>query len=131
MNETEQNKLEQRTREVFAREVAGLDAATRSKLNRARQRALSELERPSFALLRRPLPQAAAAAVALAAIGTFVVMRGGSLPGEAVPDIAAAADIEILLAEDDMEFLEEIEFYAWLESQGEFSDLEDAEEGAG
>jgi len=33
--------FEQRARELFSGEVEGLDAATRSKLNQARQRALT------------------------------------------------------------------------------------------
>jgi hypothetical protein len=128
MNENDQKEFERQTRELFDREVAGLDAATRSKLNRARQRALAELDRPTATLLRGPLPQAAAAAVAVAAIGGLLLLRGGVAPEVATPDFAVVSDIEILLAEDDLEFLEEIEFYAWLEAQPEFENLE---EGAG
>jgi hypothetical protein len=131
MNENDQKEFERRTRELFDQEVAGIDAATRSKLNRARQRALCELERPAFSLLRAPMPQAAAAAVVVAAVAGALFMRGGVLPEAGMPDVAEATDIEILLAEDDMEFLEEIEFYAWLEAQPEFQALEDTGEGAG
>lgn len=131
MNEIEQQEFERRTREVFDREVAGLDAATRSKLNRARQRALTELDRPAPWLLRIPMPQAAAASIAVAAIVGVLLMRSGVAPEDVPLDFAAATDIEILLAEDDMEFLEEIEFYAWLEEQPEFQGIEDTLEGAG
>jgi hypothetical protein len=129
MSDNEQ--FERRTRELFDAEVAGLDAATRSKLNRARQRALSELERPAASLLRAPLPQAAAATIAVVAIGGMLLLRGGAGVDAPVPEVTAVSDIEILLAEDDIEFLEEIEFYAWLEAQPEFEALTDAQEGAG
>lgn len=130
MNEHEQKNFELRTREVFDAEVAGLDAATRSKLNRARQRALAELDRPAISLLRSPLPQAAAT-IAVAAIGGLLFMRSGVVPEEATVNLTEASVIEILIAEDDIEFLEEIEFYAWLEAQPEFEGLEDTLEGAG
>ncbi len=131
MNDNEQKEFERRTRELFDSEVAGLDAATRSKLNRARQRALTELDRPAASLLRAPLPQAAAATLAVAAIGGLLFLRGGAVLEEPIPEITAVSDIEILLAEDDIEFLEEIEFYAWLEAQPEFEELADTLEGAG
>ena len=41
MNDKSKEEFERKTRELFDAEVAGLDAATRSKLNRARQRALT------------------------------------------------------------------------------------------
>ena len=131
MKENDHEKFERRTRELFDEEVAGLDAATRSKLNQARQRALAELDRPAFSLVRVPLPQAAVAAIAVAAVSSFLFLRGGVSPVEPAVDFASASDIEILLAEDDMEFLEELEFYAWLEEQPEFAELEGESEGAG
>lgn len=131
MSDNEHKEFEQRTRELFDREVTDLDAATRSKLNQARQRALAELDRPAWSPLRMPLPQAAAGAVAVAAISAFLVFRTDVAVVEPDLDFAAASDIEILLAEDDMEFLEELEFYAWLEEQPEFADIEDTLEGAG
>lgn len=131
MNDEDNKAFEQRTRELFEGEAAGLDAATRSKLNRARQRALAELDRPASSLLRSPLPQAAAAGIAVAGIAAVLLMRAGVEPDGAIPEITAASDIEILLAEDDMAFLEELEFYAWLEAQPEFEGLDDVLDGAG
>lgn len=131
MNDKDHKEFEQKARELFDREVAGLDGATRSKLNQARQRALAELDRPAWSLVRLPVPQAALGAVAVAVVSGLLFMRSGVSPVEPTPDFATASDIEILLAEDDMEFLEELEFYAWLEEQPEFADTEDPLEGAG
>ena len=131
MSDKDQKDFEQRTRELFDREVAGLDAATRSKLNQARQRALTEMDRPALLPLRIPVPQAAVAAVAVAAISALFIFRADVTTDDSSIDFAAASDIEILLAEDDLEFLEELEFYAWLEAQPEFADTEDSLEGAG
>jgi hypothetical protein len=131
MNDKSKEEFERKTRELFDAEVAGLDAATRSKLNHARQRALTELDRSGFTLLRTPLPQAAAAAIAVAAVGGLLFLRGGVETPIPTADVSVASDIEILLAEDDIEFLEEIEFYAWLEAQPEFEALTQSQEGAG
>ncbi|MGD2166487.1 MAG: hypothetical protein PVF63_00170 [Gammaproteobacteria bacterium] len=131
MSDNDHEDFVRRTRELFDREVSGLDAATRSKLNRARQRALAELDRPAASLLRAPLPQATFAVIAMAAVGGLLFLRAGMDSGDATPDFAEASDIEILLAEDDMAFLEELEFYVWLEELPEFEGPEDSIEGAG
>ena len=43
--------------------------------------------------------------------------RGPSLDLPAVASEASAADMEIVLAGDNLEMLEELEFYAWLTDQ--------------
>lgn len=130
MNEDNHQDFEKRTRERFDSDVAGLDAATRSKLNRARQRALGELDRaPPWRWLSAP--QTALAGVVVAVIGGWLLIRSVPLGEDALPEVAAASEFDILLAEDELEFLEEIEFYAWLEAQPEFEGLADTLDGAG
>ena len=132
MNEkqSDSDAFEQRTRELYEADVAGLDAATRSKLTQARQRALGELDRP-VAWLPLSMPQTAMAGLVVAIAGGWLLLRPGGLPEDGLPNIVAADDIEILLAEEELEFLEEIEFYAWLEAQPEFEGLADTADGAG
>ena len=45
-----------------------------------------------------------------------------------VEGIAEVDDVELLLGEDELELIEELEFYAWLEEQPEFQVSDD---GAG
>jgi hypothetical protein len=122
--------FETRTREVFERSVADLDGATRSKLTQARHRALQELERP--ATERQWLawrPQAAAAALVVVAVGAGWLFIDSPAPLSPVDAIAEVSDFELLLGEDDLELIEELEFYAWLEEQPEFQASDDG--GAG
>ena len=131
----ERSDFEKRTREVFDHSVGELDGATRSKLTQARYRALAELERPGLAqqwLAWRP--QAAAAALVVVAVGAGWLFIDGDAPLAPVESIADVtdsdvSDFELLLSDEDLELIEELEFYAWLDEQPEFRTVEDG--GAG
>lgn len=93
-----------------------LDAATLSRLNRARQIALGTIGHRAGGRNRRNqwLPVGAAAALAV----MTVVLWQGQAPG---PDAGVSAimadesaDIELLFDDGDLEMYEELEFFAWL-----------------
>ncbi len=108
--------FEQRTKQVFDDGVAGLDAATRSRLTRARHRALEELA-PAKARWRWSFVPAGGVAVAALAVLLFVHPRS---PTETGLQASSLSDIEILFGEEDLQMLDEdIEFYGWLEEQPE------------
>ncbi len=107
--------FERRLRRRMSTGSAGLDGATLSKLNQARQAALAELERPGWLALPGWLPAGGAVA---AAMMVALLVRQGLVPAE-VPDRAAAEDIEILLSGEELDLYEDLEFYAWLEMQPE------------
>jgi hypothetical protein len=116
--ERERN-LERRAKQVFDDSVARIDAAARSRLTQARHRALQELE-PARSRLRWWL--APAGALAAAALAAVVMVYGGGPAPDAGLQATALDDLEILLGDEDLEMLdEEIEFYAWLEEQPEFT----------
>jgi hypothetical protein len=129
-NKSDQTGLEKRARELFERSVADLDAATRTKLTQARHRALREMERSTMTREWLSLrPQAAAAVLVVVAVGVawlLVPSRAPLVPGES---LAEASDVELLLGEDELELIEDLEFYAWLEGQPEFR--VDGDDGAG
>ena len=102
--------FEAKAKKLFDESVAGLDAQTRSRLNRGRQAALAELESPKAAW-GQWLP---AAGIAAAAVVAVVVWTGNPPVDELTPD-ASASDFEILLTEDSFEMLEDLEFYSWIE----------------
>lgn len=103
-------QLAQRAKKAFDRSVDELDAATLSRLNRGRQAALSELERPNRQWLRWMPATGVAAAVVL----VMITFQG---PGEIGVINAPATDLDILLSEESIEMLEELEFYSWLDTQ--------------
>ena len=118
MNESN-DKIDERiaadAKQAFDQSVDGLDAATLSRLNRARQAALEELAQPNRSW-QQWMPATGLAAVVLLAVFAF---RG---PAEIDVINAPATDLEILLSEENIEMLEELEFYSWLATQELASD---------
>jgi len=122
-NDERDSAFEKRAKELFDDSVAGLDAATRSRLNRVRQRALEELAAPRRQWLSTLVPAGAVAAAA--AVAWLVVWQPVTQPAADV-QLATLSDLEILLGEQDLEMLdEEIDFYGWLEEQPEFANADD------
>ena len=112
MNETEteaEQAFAARAKQVFDESVDGLDAASLSRLNRGRQAALAEIDRPRQRWSRWT-PAVGAAAVVLLAV---VMLRG---PAEIDVIAAPASDLEILLSEESIDMFEELEFYSWLDA---------------
>jgi ferric-dicitrate binding protein FerR (iron transport regulator) len=96
-----------------------LDAATLSRLNRARQAALAQRRpRPARAwFLSAGLASACAMLVAVAVVWhapESAHMKGGAAPTESA---IGAGDLDIVAAEDGLEFYQDLDFYAWLDAQ--------------
>ncbi len=111
MKEHTQN-IERKSREAFEESVAALDGATRSRLARARELALTEARRryrPSFSTW---VPIGAAAAAAVMAIALW---SGGHVgPQAAEPALVALEEFDIMAAGDDLDMMDEDPaFYAW------------------
>lgn len=101
--------FEESARDLFDESVERLDAATLSRLNQGRQRALAELERTrSRGQWLRWAPVTAAAAVAVIAV---MVVNRPVVDDEPI----TATDFEMLIEDEDLEMLEDLEFYSWLE----------------
>jgi hypothetical protein len=114
------SEFERKTKRVFDESVAGLDAATRSRLTRARHRALEELRlKRSRAWGFTLVPAGTLAAAALVAWFVQQPVIVDELQEESL------GDLEILLAEEDLEMLgEDLDFYGWLEEQPEFANAD-------
>ena len=111
------DQIVEKAKVLFDDSVDSLDAATLSRLNQGRHRALAELQRASSASpWLRWVPATGIAAAALLAV---MVMRGPD-DVDAIEGPVTASDLEMLLEEDSLDTLEELEFYYWLEA----SDLE-------
>jgi hypothetical protein len=113
MNERDENELFARqAKRLFDNSVEDMDGQTMSRLNRRRQKALSGLRsRPAMSILTGWAPAAGVAAAAVVA----VVMWSGNRPLNDVAPPSSATDFEILLNEDNLEMLEELEFYSWID----------------
>ena len=117
VNEPTPDPLEQRSRELFEDSVGRLDARTRSHLNRARQRALNELNRSRTRRYWFTAPLGGLAAAALIAI---VMMSGRESTGPAHESAAMPLDdFDIVADADSLELLQDVEFYSWLAEASE------------
>lgn len=94
------------------RQAEELDGQTLSRLRQARAGALAEDGGRQW----HWQPLAAFASVAVLAVAVWLALP---LNNGDERNMAALDDMELLAARDDPEFYEEIEFYAWLESQNE------------
>jgi len=101
----------ERSKALFEQSVAALDAQTLSRLNRSRQKALSTMDSTVIGFSRRTqwLPAAGVAAVALLAVTIWYTR----VPTDEM-EPAPIADLELLMAEDSFEMLQELEFYSWM-----------------
>jgi hypothetical protein len=96
------------------RRVEDLDAATLSRLNRARQAALaSRAPRRSWWWIALP-----AAATAALVLGVGLAGRPApTVPGTTVAAPVSAQDFELLSSDDTLElYQEDLDFYAWLDA---------------
>jgi hypothetical protein len=109
-----------RSRELFDASVEGLDAETRSRLNRARQAAVAEAERAHRNPWRTWLPAAAAASVALLAVVLWRMPGDGANPSAVAVEGAPAAEVvEMLATSNGYDAVsEDPEFYTWLADRG-------------
>jgi hypothetical protein len=119
--------IERRAREVFDASVAAMDTGTRSRLHRARQRALARASRPARAVAAplRWSNWAPVGALAAAVLAAALLLRGPLDGGDARPGPTAATPatltqgtIEIIAAGDEFEIAtsdEALEFYRWAE----------------
>ena len=115
-NTHDDERFAHKAKELFDDSVERLDAATLSQLNQRRQAALAEVSsKDSGVRWGRWLP---AAGITAAAVVAVVMMQGQ--PG-VDPSDDAVTDFEILISEDNLEMIEELEFYAWLELVAEES----------
>jgi hypothetical protein len=111
---SERSALETRSKAAFDESVANLDGRTRSALNQARHAALAELEQRKRSPLGRiwgPLTGIAAAAFVLLAM--FAPLRSMLTPHDTATQFE---DLEIVAGSENIEMLQDLEFYAWLDS---------------
>lgn len=117
MSKTEQSEIEftQRLKAELDAGVADLDSATIARLRQSRERALEVARRQqrSFQQWRVLRPGFAIAALLIA----LITWRLFPEPGRIAPLADMEDDLEILIAEDEMDFYMDMEFLIWLEQQ--------------
>lgn len=106
--------FEQRARELLRASAARVDDRTASRLVQARSAAVEEM-RNRNRLWRSWMPLGGVAAAAVA-----VLVWSGGLHRSHMADPtqvrAPFEDLELMIAEENLELIEDLEFYAWLDS---------------
>lgn len=108
------------TRALLDDSVRDLDAATLSRLNRARQIALEQQRRPRPArvwLLPAGLASACALLLAVAVWQPHRHAESSPMSGVSGTTSARAGTGDALSDEASLEFYQDLEFYAWLDAQ--------------
>ena len=104
--------FEDKARAAFEDSVERLDASTRSKLTQARNRALDEVNKGA---VRRRWLWAPAGGLALAALVAVVMLNTGPRSGGDTGALALE-DIDIVADSENLDMLEDVEFYMWLDN---------------
>jgi hypothetical protein len=109
----DEEKLRTQAKALFDDSVERLDAATLSRLNQGRHKALQEIDSAGPAgHWARWVPAGGLAAAAVVAV---VVWQGVPVEHRA-PVEGTTTDFEILLSEDSLDMLEDLEFYSWMDT---------------
>jgi len=108
MNENELNKI---AKQALDQEVGALSSDTLHKLRLARETALSQQQKkPWQHLFSLKWLTGAGAGLAIAGVLTFML-----IPQLSNQSLSPLDDLEFLTAEVDMELVDDLEFYQWLD----------------
>ena len=111
------DELAAKAKALFDASVDGLDGQTLSQLNRNRHEALEQAAGRRTIAWTQWVPATGVAAAAVVAVAVW-----NSEPSLAPSDApSTASDFEIILEVDDLEMLEELEFYSWIELEDEMA----------
>ena len=104
--------FERRAREVLDQSVEGLDARTRSKLTQARYAALAEIGAAKRSRWQWFVPAGSLATVAAVAVAVMVSRN----PVPRHEPNTPLEDLEIVAQDENMDMLQDVDFYAWVGS---------------
>ncbi len=112
---TPQDSFETRTRAVLRESAEQLDGHTRSRLTQARYAALEAAKTRQTNPWRWLLPATGATAAAVIAV-ILLTVNPVQQPSEQTASLESVHALEIVTAEDSLEFYRDMEFYAWLDT---------------
>ena len=124
MNEFDRQPWIDDARALLDESAQAIDAATLSRLNRARQAALAQRRPRRRAAWWLPAAGLACSGALLLAIVAWAPLRSKH-PVDAAPGTgttALSAENDAVPGDDTFEFYQDLEFYAWLDAQEQDSD---------
>lgn len=113
MTDRESDLLQQRIAAALDDRAANLDAETLARLATARHRALAT-RRSTFGLSTRRWQAVGGLALAASIVFGVSIWLHGPMQGPMPP---SPADLEMLAEDEELELLEKLEFFRWLETE--------------
>lgn len=118
-----QTPFERRSKALFDESVDNLSGNIRSRLTQARHRALEQASvRGTNRHISNHRVWLPAAALTAAAVAAVVVVAPRVIQERGMPEAFAADDFALLLNDDDLDLIENMEFYAWVEDNLDAAD---------
>jgi len=120
MNDFEQQPWVGDARALLDESAQALDAASLSRLNRARQGALTQRRQRNHMTRWLPALGLACSCALLLAVAVWVPQQRVN-PADAAPGVHSTAaysgEADAISGDDGIEFYQNLEFYAWLDAQ--------------
>ncbi len=118
MNDMKQDEFEQRVHALLQEKAEQLDGRTRSRLTQARHAALDAIKKTQASRTKvwYWLMPATGAAAAVLAVTLSIHPAHRSEQASVHASVGAADELEIVTAEDSLDFYRDVEFYAWLDT---------------
>jgi hypothetical protein len=119
MNEFDDPAWIRHARALLDESTQALDAATRSRLNRARQAALAQRRSRWRGVGWLPAAGLACSGALLLGLAVWTTLRAphDAMPVAPVAALPVAAAADALASDDSLEFYQDLEFYAWLDAE--------------
>jgi hypothetical protein len=119
-----------RARELFGESVRSVDGETRSKLAQARAKAVeAAVSARGFSWLSAPSALVPLGGVAAAALAVALIWQDPVVPPASM-QTTVLNDLELLTEGENLDLLEDLEFYAWLLEQDDMVSGADRVSGA-
>jgi hypothetical protein len=112
VSDSKQDDFEQRAQTLLQASADQLDGATRSRLTQARHAALDAIKQRQRTRWFWLMPATGAAAAAIVAV--LLVSEPKQVESDAT--VALVDEMDIVTAEDSLEFYRDVEFYSWLDA---------------
>ena len=129
-NEHREREIAERARQLFAESVQGVDGHTRSRLARARAKAVEAASTSRRRWLPVPTSLVPLGGVAAAALAVALIWQNPGIPSGAM-QATVISDLDILLEGENLDLFEDLEFYDWLLEQEEVLEVDAAADGSG
>lgn len=110
MTEDDRKRLEEKARVDYRAAISGIDPKDAARLAAARRKAM--LDGRAMGPVRWMLPAGAAAAIAA---GLIIGLPGSDPDYPELVATDAVEDMELLLADESLEMIEDLDFYLWLD----------------